>query len=117
MDASWGYDHHNDRYVYGYKVPVVVDSDTGLPIMLTVTGTGYRENKTPAWFISTFLKISIKVRRFFADMAYDSNATKLRVARIYPSYLSTRETVRERTRRSRKLEGETSASNSTGRTS
>jgi len=39
MDASWGYDHHNDRYVYGYKVPVVVDSDTGLPIMLTVTGT------------------------------------------------------------------------------
>jgi len=80
-DASWGYDHHNDRYVYGYKVHVMVDSDTGLPIMLTVTGAGYGENKTAAWFIIMLLKLSVRVRKFFADMAYDSNATRLRVVR------------------------------------
>ena len=45
-DASWGYDHHRDRYVYGYKVHVLLDSATALPIMLTVTAAGYGENRT-----------------------------------------------------------------------
>jgi hypothetical protein len=33
--ASWGYDHHRDRYVYGYKVHVLLDSQTALPLTLT----------------------------------------------------------------------------------
>lgn len=76
-DASWGYDHHNDRYVYGYKVHIVVDSCTALPILLNVTAAGYGENRTIAWFVSMLVRMSVRVRRFFADMAYDSNATRL----------------------------------------
>lgn len=41
-----GYDHQKDRYVYGYRVYFVADSDTGLPIMLMVTRAGYGENRT-----------------------------------------------------------------------
>src|SRR2546427_11157357 len=43
-DASWGYDHHRDIYIYGYKVHVLLDSKTALPIMITVTAAGYGEN-------------------------------------------------------------------------
>ena len=36
--------------VYGYKVHVVIDSDSGLPVMLTITKAGYVENRTVSWF-------------------------------------------------------------------
>ncbi|MGB7956399.1 MAG: transposase [Candidatus Nitrosopolaris sp.] len=49
-DASWTWDHHREKYVYGYKVHVVLDSDSGLPVMLTITKAGYVENRTVSWF-------------------------------------------------------------------
>ena len=79
-DASWGYDHHRDRYVYGYKVHVLLDSQTALPIALTVTAAGYGENRTVAWFVTMILKLGIHVKKFFADMGYDTNETRLLVA-------------------------------------
>jgi transposase len=50
-DASWVYDHHRDKYVYGYKVHVLLDSQTALPIALTVTAAGYGENRTVGWMV------------------------------------------------------------------
>lgn len=79
-DASWGYDHHRDRYVYGYKVHVLLDSQTALPIALTVTAAGYGENRTVAWFVTMILKLGIHVKKFFADMGYDTNEARLLVA-------------------------------------
>jgi transposase len=76
-DASWGYDHHRDIYIYGYKVHILLDSQTALPIMLTVTAAGYGENRTVAWFVSMTLKLGILVKKFFADMGYDGNQTRL----------------------------------------
>jgi transposase len=76
-DASWGYDHHRDTYIYGYKVHILLDSQTALPIMLTVTAAGYGENRTVAWFVSMTLKLGIHVKKFFADMGYDGNQTRL----------------------------------------
>jgi Transposase DDE domain len=76
-DASWGYDHHRDIYIYGYKVHILLDSRTALPIMLTVTAAGYGENRTVAWFVSMTLKLGILVKKFFADMGYDGNVTRL----------------------------------------
>lgn len=78
-DASWEWDHHRERYVFGYKVHMLIDSATGLPIMLTVTKAGYGENRTVAWFVKMMLKLSIHVRKFLADAAYDSNMTRLRI--------------------------------------
>jgi transposase len=76
-DASWGYDHHRSRYVYGYKVHVLLDSATTLPIMLTITAAGYGENRTAAWFVATVLRLGVRVEKFFADAGYDSYATRL----------------------------------------
>ena len=78
-DASWGYDHHRDVYVYGYKVHVLLDSETALPLTLTVTNAGYGENRTVPWFVSVLLMLRVRVRKFFADMGYDSNQTRLLV--------------------------------------
>ena len=78
-DASWGYDHHRKTYVYGYKVHVLLDSETALPIALTVTAAGFGENRTVGWFVAMILKLGIHVRKFFADTGYDSYATRLMV--------------------------------------
>jgi len=45
-DASWTWDSHREQYVYGYKVHIMIDSASGLPVMLTVTKAGYGENRT-----------------------------------------------------------------------
>ncbi len=78
-DASWGYEHHRDIYIYGYKVHILLDSASALPIMLTVTAAGYGENRTMGWFVSMILKLGIHVKKFFADMGYDGNQTRLLV--------------------------------------
>jgi transposase len=78
-DASWSYDHHRDAYVYGYKVHILLDSATALPIMLTVTAAGYGENTTVAWFVAMVLRLGIKVKKFLADAGYDGNQTRLLV--------------------------------------
>jgi Transposase DDE domain/Transposase domain (DUF772) len=78
-DASWSYDHHRDVYVYGYKVHVLLDSATALPIMLTVTPAGYGENRTVPWFVTMILRLGIQVKRFLADAGYDGNKTRLLV--------------------------------------
>jgi len=81
-DASWGYDHHRDTYVYGYKVHILLDSSTALPIVLTVTAAGYGENRTVAWFVSMLLALGVRVRKFFADAGYDSNKTRLLIVEM-----------------------------------
>jgi len=78
-DASWEWNHHRERYVFGYKVHILIDSLTGLPIMLTVTKAGYGENRTVAWFIRMILKLGISVRKFLADGAYDGYVTRLKI--------------------------------------
>lgn len=76
-DASWEWEHHRERYVFGYKIHLLIDSASGLPIMLTVTKAGYGENRTVVWFIRMIVRLSIQVRKFLADAAYDSNRTRL----------------------------------------
>jgi hypothetical protein len=76
-DASWEWDHTREKYVFGYKVHIAIDSLSGLPIMLTVTKAGFGENKTVRWFVKMFLKISLHVEKFLADGAYDAYGTRL----------------------------------------
>jgi IS5 family transposase len=78
-DASWGYDHQRAKYVYGYKVHVLLDSQTALPISLTITAAGFGENRTTAWFVAMLPKLGVKVEKFFADAGYDSYATRLMI--------------------------------------
>ncbi|MEM3097880.1 MAG: transposase [Nitrososphaerales archaeon] len=80
-DASWAWDHHREQYVYGYKVHVMMDSASGLPVMLTVTKAGYGENRTVPFFVKMLIKLGLSVKRFIADGAYDSNKTRLMIIR------------------------------------
>ena len=81
-DASWTWDHHRERFIFGYKVHIAIDSLSGLPIiMLAVTKAGYGENRTVAWFVRMLLKLSIQVKKFLADAGYDGYRTRLLVIR------------------------------------
>lgn len=80
-DASWTWGNHQERFVFGYKVHIAVDSLSGLPIMLTVTKAGYGENRTVAWFVEMLLKLSIHVKEFLADAGYDGYKTRLLIIR------------------------------------
>jgi IS5 family transposase len=82
-DASWTWDNHRERYVYGYKVHVVIDSNSGLPVMLTITKAGYGENKTVSWFIKMVLfnLPLIKISKFLADAGYDADKTRLQIVK------------------------------------
>jgi hypothetical protein len=76
-DASWTWDHHRDRIVFGFKVHIAVDSATGLPLMLTVTRAGYGENRTVPWFVRMLLGLPVQVKKFLADVGYDGYRTRL----------------------------------------
>jgi hypothetical protein len=80
-DASWAWDSHRERYVFGYKVHIAIDSATGLPIMLTVTKAGFGENRTVAWFVRMLVKLGLQVKKFLADAGYDSYRTRLLIIR------------------------------------
>ncbi|MEM3129096.1 MAG: hypothetical protein QW769_08865, partial [Nitrososphaerales archaeon] len=62
------------------KVHLMMDSASGLPVMLTVTKAGY-ENRTVRWFIRMLLKLGVSVGKFLADAAYDSNITRLMIVK------------------------------------
>jgi IS5 family transposase len=80
-DASWTWDHHREQYVYGYKVHIMIDSASGLPIMLTVTKAGYGENRTVPWFVKMLLALGPSVKKLLADAAYDGNKTRLMIVK------------------------------------
>ena len=80
-DASWQWDHTREKYVFGYKIHIAIDSLSGLPIMLTVTKAGYGEIRTVAWFVKMFLKLGLRVKEFLADGGYDGYAARLKVIR------------------------------------
>lgn len=80
-DASLTWDSHREKYVYGYKVHIMMDSASGLPVMLTVTTAAYGENRTVSWFIRMVLRLPLRVSRFLADAGYDGNRTRLQIIR------------------------------------
>ncbi len=76
-DASLGYDSYRETFVYGYKIHVVIDVETCLPICIAVTKAGYGESRMLESFIDTILQYSIDVEKFLADSGYDGNLNRL----------------------------------------
>jgi len=72
--AGWGWDHIREEFVYGYKIHVIVDTYTELPVTLSVTKANVHDSKE---FVRLYQNIkNYKTRfptRFYtADKAYDS---------------------------------------------
>ena len=79
-DAGWTYDSYREMYVYGYKIHILLDVDTGLPIGIKVTRANYGENRTLIPFVDLIAhRYPIDVENFLADAAYDGNKSRLRI--------------------------------------
>jgi len=82
-DASRGYDAYREMFVYGYKIHVVIDVKTGLPIWINVTKAGYGESKTLQPSVDIILKrYPIKLEKFLGDSGYDGNLNRLCIIKI-----------------------------------
>ena len=76
-DASWTWDKHREKFVFGYRVHLAIDSLSGLPIMLTVTKAGYGDGRTVPWFVKMISKrLRLSVKKFMADAGYDGYAVR-----------------------------------------
>ena len=111
-DASRGYDAYREMYVYGYKIHVVIDVETGLPICIGVTKAGYGESRTLRPFVDFIQRrYPIDVEKFLADSAYDGNLNRLDIIEMLEAIpyidLNARnckgDTVEEKMARRRKL--------------
>jgi len=77
-DASLGYDSYREIYVYGYKIHVVIDVKTGLPLCISVTKAGYGESRTLQPFVKHIAnRYPIEVEKFLGDSGYDGNLNRL----------------------------------------
>jgi hypothetical protein len=79
-DASWTWDQHREKYVFGYKIHIAIDSLSGLPMMLTVTKAGYGDGRTVPWFVKMITKrLCLHVKKFMADAGYDGYKARLAI--------------------------------------
>lgn len=79
-DASLGYDAYREMFVYGYKIHVVIDVRTGLPIWIHVTKAGYGESRALRPSVKTIhTQYPIKVEKFLGDSGYDGNLNRLSI--------------------------------------
>jgi len=82
-DASTGYDSYREMYIYGYKIHVVIDVKSGLPICISVTKAGYGESRTLRPFVEHIhQRFLIDVEKFLADSGYDGNLNRLDIIKM-----------------------------------
>lgn len=82
-DASLGYDSYRELFVYGYKIHVVIDVKTGLPIGICVTKAGYGESRTLRHFVGIIQRrYPVDVEKFLADSGYDGNLNRLDIIKM-----------------------------------
>lgn len=79
--AQWGFlrkDGGKVIWIYGYKVHIVVDAKTELPIAFKVTPANQNEGKLMISLLQIIkqLSISLNIKRVLADAAYDFNINR-----------------------------------------
>jgi transposase len=77
-EAGWGWDHIEEKYVYGYKIHVIVDTKTELPAALSITKANVHDSKE---FQNLYPKIKFYKTRFptrfyIGDKAFDSTSIR-----------------------------------------
>lgn len=73
--AGWGWDHINHYYIYGYKVHVIVDTKTELPLALYFTKANVHDSKafTPLYHQVKSYDTRFRIVSFLGDKGYDSS--------------------------------------------
>ena len=74
-EAGWGWNHIDKEYVYGYKIHVIVDTYTELPVTLSVTKAGAHDSTQFSRLYQNIknYKTRFPTRFYTADKAYDSS--------------------------------------------
>lgn len=78
-EAGWGWDHIEEKTVYGYKIHVIVDTNTELPITLSVTKANVHDSTQ---FKELYPKTKIYKTRFptrfyTGDKAFDNRNIRM----------------------------------------
>jgi len=73
--GSWGWDHINEIYVYGYKIHVIVDVSTELPIALSITKARTHDSTQFKLLYADIKAYNTRfpTRYYTADKAFDSS--------------------------------------------
>ncbi len=73
--ASWGWDHIKECYVYGYKIHVIVDTKTELPLALYFTKGNVHDSQafSPLYNQVKSYDSRFRIMSFLADKGYDSS--------------------------------------------
>jgi len=72
--ATWGWDHINKCYVYGYKIHVIIDTKTELPLALHLTKANVHDSQAFTLLYAQVKSYDSRFRivSFLADKGYDS---------------------------------------------
>jgi transposase len=73
--ASWGWDHIKECYVYGYKIHVIVDTKTELPLAFFFTKANVHDSQafSPLYAQVKSYDSQFQIVSFLADKGYDSS--------------------------------------------
>jgi transposase len=76
--AGWGWDHIEEMYVYGYKIHVIVDTKTELPITLNVTKANVHDSTQfqKLYSKTKMFKTRFPTRFYTGDKAFDTTAIR-----------------------------------------
>lgn len=82
-EAGWGWDHIKEEFVYGYKIHVIVDVKTELPIVFNVTLANVHDSKEFQRLYSKTksYKTRFPTRFFTADKAFDTHNIRMTLRR------------------------------------
>ena len=74
-EAGWGWNHIEQKYVYGYKLHALVDTHSELPVAITVTKAGNHDSTQfkPLYRILKNYTTCFPTRFFTADKGYDAS--------------------------------------------
>lgn len=74
-EAGWGWDHIEQKHVYGYKIHALVDTKSELPIAITVTKAARHDSTQfrPLYRILKNYNTSFPTQFFLADKGYDAS--------------------------------------------
>ena len=80
-DGKWGWDHINEQFVYGYKIHVIVDVRSELPVALSITKANAHDSTQFSGLYSEMKSYDSRFLTMFftADKAYDSTAIRRRL--------------------------------------
>jgi transposase len=103
-EAGWGWDHIDEKHVYGYKIHVIIDVKTELPITFSVTIANVHDSKEfqNLYSKTKSYKTRFPTRFYICDKAFDTTdirmtllnddvqpiikASKTRIEPQYPSW-------------------------------